>query len=934
MTDKTIKRKVEVFISSKCGGEYTFVRKALMSLLEESNLANVYVFEEEPASSVPAIDAYINGLDHSDLVIFIIRNIDGISEGVLKEHKRARALEKRSLYFFCGENGGEATYIEKELIQNDIAKCQRIDHFSDIPLRAYRAMLTDIIEIYRWPSAKNAPKDNTPTNYAEKEINLKSSTDVRRQRTYTGTSELPFDDYRDLSKKFPRTTSVIMQLLAQTNDLAEPSGSLDRELSMLLQRLLGQIELKELPSFDVIISEIQSQSRVEYRDLINTRWGVIRSYFAGEIDNCVLKLKEIFELVKNDVAIPEWVVSDILIDLRNQILMQNNLNNILCPSSEAQSSLDSLLTPVYYPLLDRLSGDVSEDALDELIKAQTKSPYTIHMGSSLSSIGEAVSSIYIISCLHGSLTHILLAPDRLKKVLQAYCLQFSDHDLFISLLGILVQLHQQDRYESFIRSFAPPSDFISCDDAKVIWCRAERTIIPHDRFCAKLLAWGMLCDYFSDSQFTEISEVMFIEIETWIKDDSRVVNDGWLIFDTLSKVAVRSGSEQVLKLLCSAIDMKMNRFADKIHLAIQHICYADVSQNGILCLLDRLFEQCDSENKDNYHRLPELLLHIRLNKLEFVSRIDAKIAVSYPAFFATTYESETTTSLAILRKHIKRYVDQVHERNENQGKNGSFSSYSYDACNVLLSIIKNNPKVLHKSINMTIAEAAKETILSQSQMIDAKIAAIHLLETLWAFLDHNKRKDLNPIFSQIVLSQQSLVGHAGFFSTNSVVPLSISVGFLSLINNVDDINPLIERIMFIDRNNVRDILFLLEEFRLLLELDVLQVNNELVIGIIVQFCFEMSTNKEIVIRKAAVKVLVQATKTSYRDMCIHRLSTMMDSDSADTKMQILIEINNTFPTSNELFNYIIQKGVVDNSFRVRRYASRLTLAVKNTVNKC
>lgn len=70
MKDNTIKYKVKVFISSSCGGQYTIVRKGLKKLLEETNLATVYIFESSEASSQNVISSYINKLDDSDLCIF------------------------------------------------------------------------------------------------------------------------------------------------------------------------------------------------------------------------------------------------------------------------------------------------------------------------------------------------------------------------------------------------------------------------------------------------------------------------------------------------------------------------------------------------------------------------------------------------------------------------------------------------------------------------------------------------------------------------------------------------------------------------------------------------------------------------------------------------------------------------------------------------
>lgn len=49
-------RKLRVFISSICGdnGKYDKVRNTLKKKIEETQLAEVYLFEDEPASTLPA----------------------------------------------------------------------------------------------------------------------------------------------------------------------------------------------------------------------------------------------------------------------------------------------------------------------------------------------------------------------------------------------------------------------------------------------------------------------------------------------------------------------------------------------------------------------------------------------------------------------------------------------------------------------------------------------------------------------------------------------------------------------------------------------------------------------------------------------------------------------------------------------------------------
>jgi len=95
-----VKEKVKVFISSNIGEKYACIREALKLLLTETNMCEVYMFEDEGATSTDVVSSYMRKLERSDIVVYLIDNKDGIGEGTLKEVKRGRELKKKSLFLF------------------------------------------------------------------------------------------------------------------------------------------------------------------------------------------------------------------------------------------------------------------------------------------------------------------------------------------------------------------------------------------------------------------------------------------------------------------------------------------------------------------------------------------------------------------------------------------------------------------------------------------------------------------------------------------------------------------------------------------------------------------------------------------------------------------------------------------------------------------
>ena len=75
MTNETVKHKVNVFISSRCGGKYEIARKALEKLLNETGLVQCYCFETEPGCSMSMPSAYLDQIPLHQLLLLITKMI-------------------------------------------------------------------------------------------------------------------------------------------------------------------------------------------------------------------------------------------------------------------------------------------------------------------------------------------------------------------------------------------------------------------------------------------------------------------------------------------------------------------------------------------------------------------------------------------------------------------------------------------------------------------------------------------------------------------------------------------------------------------------------------------------------------------------------------------------------------------------------------------
>ena len=98
--NKIKRKKLNIFISSNCGGRYTLVREALRLLLWKQECVKFICLRKKGPTTSDVVSSYMRRLERSDIIVFLIDNKDGIGEGTMKEVKRGRELKNEKAYFF------------------------------------------------------------------------------------------------------------------------------------------------------------------------------------------------------------------------------------------------------------------------------------------------------------------------------------------------------------------------------------------------------------------------------------------------------------------------------------------------------------------------------------------------------------------------------------------------------------------------------------------------------------------------------------------------------------------------------------------------------------------------------------------------------------------------------------------------------------------
>lgn len=126
------RNKIRVFISSACNSEpFDSIRKELKQKIDNTNFAQAYLYEEDPASSLPNQNVYLYELDDCHVCIFLIDTSVDLPLGVQAEVARTKAKNIKSLFVFRRSEPEPKIELQKELEQSGNLKYYEVNSLNN-----------------------------------------------------------------------------------------------------------------------------------------------------------------------------------------------------------------------------------------------------------------------------------------------------------------------------------------------------------------------------------------------------------------------------------------------------------------------------------------------------------------------------------------------------------------------------------------------------------------------------------------------------------------------------------------------------------------------------------------------------------------------------------------------------------------------------------
>lgn len=712
------KFKLRIFISSICNdkGKYDEIRSSLKKEIESTGLAKVYLFEDGP-KTISAQNDYIWNVEYSDLCIFIIDNKDGVPQGVQNEINAANRNNIKSLYYFSNQYSDEKTQLQIDLTGPGKPKYQEVSSFDEILNHGTQNLIDEIVNIYRSYCKGRLVEYNGEEFLSVSGVNI---IEINKKEE----KFLPKVSLKNIDKS---CDYIILKTINENNKrdlLGEEikTSVLDDCALNFLKVLMGEKTIDDFP-VDTFFNELKEIQDTTYFSVVKVRWEAILSYFNGNMDSCIDKLEESYNVAKEKDA-STWVVQDILIDIRNIKNLKGNIENYY--DLKTQSILDEIDEQFHYPILDRIDKTIEEKYIKGFYKKKIDSPHTIYIGGNFTEFGELFASLVLVSMYNGSLTHIRLCVDKLKEYMFYLAEKYEDWIIRKNLLKYALVSAEEKEIVQITEAYPEILNNLCSEEAEEIIRFCEKQPIAFEKLKSTIKAFGTVGYYLSDEVFEQYEKEILTQIVDILKKDNPPNAIGPLLFKNLKKIVMRLNQEQVIEICLVVIRKSYSSWYMDMFSLIDRMDLLSVSEELRIRLILSFESLLYEENGADY-LLRNVLIHIRNSDRKNTERLDSIIQEKYPHYYNDSYIIYTCNGdKNVYLRYIDELADSIKKRNLTQGKNGHYSGYvrrDYASLRVVINnFVIPDDKKLKELIKLSII-----TICESKESVETKIDAIDFL---------------------------------------------------------------------------------------------------------------------------------------------------------------------------------------------------------------
>ncbi|MBC2284088.1 hypothetical protein [Listeria booriae] len=906
-----IEEKLKVFISSKIGADavstkYNLTRKAMKELLESTGLFNVYIFEGSGPSTYSAVDQYRRNLRNSDVCIFLIDNADDVPDGVSIEIRDADKYNIPSLYYFCNGTKKEETTTQLGLMRPNAPKNITISSFEEFIQRGVKDLIEEILSVYKSYS------QGYIGSVGEEEV---SDIEASPEKTYSSVTVL---EKQQLVNSQCRHYFAEMIFGPRNNhEESTVEKNLDYYCSLFLPVLFENMDIDEFNS-DLFLQELKKQFDDKYYQIAKLRWQSIDSYFKNDLQKSITLLEE--ALAKAEaLEVEEWLIQDILIDLRNHINSYHEQRNEINTNNKGNLGLNKRREKLFYPLIDRYEKQLYEWIVKDTQKNDMKPYSTKIFLSDLSIHSNQIADIFYQSMVFGSITHLTKIYGLIQKLSYYMGSYYESWGSLVLVLKNTIMLLDRKRVNQVVKHFEPLLKNMDAGDAKEIFVYSNNQILPNNRLEANLLAIAEVGYYLDDQDFEEYWSGIEQELNAWAEEEHGIVNLATQIFDTLHKVRERIPSDYFIELGITLIDKGRKRYFENVLKMWTHsVDYDTISENNFERVIQKLLQFINGDIEiHNKVYIENLCCAVSQRRDRDLDDLVDVIKDHMPKFYENEYLVETRNESSINKECVNRNIDVIRRRNKEQGQGGAFFGYSDSPYQTIQAIFSRSTGDFDENKLDELFNVSCETIMNSNQWLEEKLEAYKLLMTLSRYdpelISRNADSKAKLVSKDYQLDgQKSMTSYADRSSLELAAMLLRNCFGESIWNDLLNLLP-----RYSDPGLQITACELIQAFLWGQEIEIPKDEKVLIF----QFVLEWSNSSVIDLRWDAVKILIRLIhEKEFQKVITTQLIKLMSQDNAFVKSRLIHASKEIGEYSKETEEYIRSHALIDSNYVIRKIA--------------
>ena len=369
------------------------------------------------------------------------------------------------------------------------------------------------------------------------------------------------------------------------------------------------------------------------------------------------------------------------------------------------------------------------------------------------------------------------------------------------------------------------------------------------------------------------------------------------------------------------------KFFDNIFKALTYLDWEKADNCLIKNLIIKIEDLIkDKELRTKFNDLINLIISLRKNCVEATKHWDDLVQKECIDLYNNIYNLEIINlSKNTATNYIKKYANQIKERNKVQGKSGTYHGYGNNPCEIIINILnfEEIPEVDFNDVNKELLPILLKVLYNKKQTTSEKTSCFKLLMNLeskskvnnfsydWTsfsnriFKYKNKVLSANEVIGFTIYSSSTLKLYAFFYEIiNGYKNEQEALSIFAELSNLDRL----DNIQFIE--GIHDYI---KYYKTINDMEIPYLTY------ILQIIFSKSYNEYFVIRLKVVACLGALCNTDFKDIILFRLSEMIEDSDYRVRLKVLLQLDKIKNIDDYSINNILQKAKVDNNFIIKSW---------------